>query len=200
MVTTVARSGVSAHATHSVLDFANSESARRRATLDPVASADGLAAWLDPAADSSATFAVPPTLPDRRTLVSEARLLRSEIRHLFHAVAGAQPIPAETLFTINRAMDFGRRTSRLVVVAGSPRLETVDAAESPLAILAPIALAAGELVVHADPARLRRCAAEDCSNWFLDTSKGGQRRWCSMARCGNRSKAARYRQRHRSGE
>ena len=59
--------------------------------------------------------------------------------------------------------------------------------------------AAAHLVADADPSRVRRCAASDCGAWFLDTSKGGRRKWCSMAACGNRAKAARHRRKGRSG-
>ena len=43
-----------------------------------------------------------------------------------------------------------------------------------------------------DPARIRRCDHPDCVLHFYDTSKRGDRRWCSMAGCGNRAKAARH--------
>jgi predicted RNA-binding Zn ribbon-like protein len=40
--------------------------------------------------------------------------------------------------------------------------------------------------------RVRACAGEDCVLWFLDVSRPGTRRWCSMAGCGNRDKAVRH--------
>lgn len=43
--------------------------------------------------------------------------------------------------------------------------------------------------------RIRRCAAEDCAIVFCDTSRPGRRRWCSMQRCGNRTKARTHRSR-----
>lgn len=43
--------------------------------------------------------------------------------------------------------------------------------------------------------RVRECAAGDCRLVFLDTSRPGTRRWCSMRRCGNRRKVAEYRAR-----
>lgn len=43
---------------------------------------------------------------------------------------------------------------------------------------------------HSD--RIRRCANPDCVLWFLDVSRPGTRRWCSMAGCGNREKARRH--------
>jgi predicted RNA-binding Zn ribbon-like protein len=43
--------------------------------------------------------------------------------------------------------------------------------------------------------RLRECAAPDCALLFVDTSRPGGRRWCSMELCGSRSKARAYRSR-----
>ncbi|MBB1262471.1 CGNR zinc finger domain-containing protein [Streptomyces alkaliterrae] len=36
--------------------------------------------------------------------------------------------------------------------------------------------------------RIRECGAHDCRLVFVDTSRPGRRRWCSMGRCGNRNK------------
>jgi predicted RNA-binding Zn ribbon-like protein len=43
--------------------------------------------------------------------------------------------------------------------------------------------------------RLRACAAADCGYFYLDTSRSGNRRWCSMQRCGNRAKVRAHRER-----
>lgn len=47
-------------------------------------------------------------------------------------------------------------------------------------------------LVEAKPERVRRCAGRDCVLVFLDTSRNGRRRWCSMETCGARAKAADY--------
>ncbi len=47
---------------------------------------------------------------------------------------------------------------------------------------------------HAD--RIRECAADDCALIFVDTSRPGRRRWCSMRGCGNRAKTSAYRRRN----
>jgi predicted RNA-binding Zn ribbon-like protein len=39
---------------------------------------------------------------------------------------------------------------------------------------------------------IRVCAGNGCGWVFIDTSKNGTRRWCSMKYCGNREKAARF--------
>ncbi|SDU98730.1 Conserved protein containing a Zn-ribbon-like motif, possibly RNA-binding [Microlunatus sagamiharensis] len=43
--------------------------------------------------------------------------------------------------------------------------------------------------------RLKLCASEDCHWAYLDTSRSGGGRWCSMDTCGNRHKTRAYRQR-----
>jgi predicted RNA-binding Zn ribbon-like protein len=46
-------------------------------------------------------------------------------------------------------------------------------------------------------ARLKRCEGARCSLLFVDTSRSGRRRWCSMERCGNRTKVAAHRRRRK---
>ena len=43
--------------------------------------------------------------------------------------------------------------------------------------------------------RIRQCAADDCGLIFFDESRSNNRRWCSMQRCGNRSKVRAHRAR-----
>ncbi|MCP3802880.1 CGNR zinc finger domain-containing protein [Allokutzneria sp. A3M-2-11 16] len=54
--------------------------------------------------------------------------------------------------------------------------------------LSSIARDAIELFGGPAASRLRECSAEDCLLVFVDLSRPGQRRWCSMDRCGNRAK------------
>ena len=70
--------------------------------------------------------------------------------------------------------------------------------DGPKALLLPIAEAMGELVCDKDFTLVRKCEGPTCTLWFLDLSKAHARRWCSMAVCGNRAKAAAHRARARS--
>lgn len=47
--------------------------------------------------------------------------------------------------------------------------------------------------------RIRKGANPQCGLTFVDTSRPGKRRWCSMDRCGNMMKLRTYRERHRRG-
>jgi len=51
-------------------------------------------------------------------------------------------------------------------------------AGQPEDLLAPLAQNAAELFSNVDRTRVRKCA--HCVGHFLDTSKKGTRRWCSM--------------------
>ncbi len=59
--------------------------------------------------------------------------------------------------------------------------------------LAPRTLwAAADLIASPTSDRLRGCANAECGWLFVDRSRAGKRRWCSMAECGNRSKVRRH--------
>ncbi|GHK01609.1 hypothetical protein SY2F82_34060 [Streptomyces sp. Y2F8-2] len=75
------------------------------------------------------------------------------------------------------------------------------AASSPgLSTPALLSLIARDLItLLSDPIRrqrLRECDSDVCRMLYLDAEQGRPRKWCSMQRCGNSTKAARHR-RHR---
>jgi len=85
-------------------------------------------------------------------------------------------------------------------IAGGPEglaLQRLRRWETPEELLQPIAGAIADLVGHADFRLIRACEGHDCSLMFLDRTKAHARRWCSMALCGNRAKAAAHRARRR---
>jgi predicted RNA-binding Zn ribbon-like protein len=67
---------------------------------------------------------------------------------------------------------------------------------SRLASVRHVAIAtAVELLSQSPTARLRQCPGDHCGWFFLDTTKRGNRRWCSMSECGQEAKTLRRRQR-----
>jgi predicted RNA-binding Zn ribbon-like protein len=65
-------------------------------------------------------------------------------------------------------------------------------APSVAVLLAPVLWSAGDLLTQLGLRRVRQCANDRCLWLFLDDSKSGTRRWCSMSMCGNRAKARRH--------
>ena len=50
-----------------------------------------------------------------------------------------------------------------------------------------------QLLSQSPTARLKQCPGDHCGWFFLDTTKRGNRRWCSMSECGQDAKTARRR-------
>jgi len=65
-------------------------------------------------------------------------------------------------------------------------------------LLLPIAEAMSEMICGVNFEQVKNCEGPNCTLWFHDTSKNRSRRWCTMAMCGNRAKAAAHRARMRS--
>jgi predicted RNA-binding Zn ribbon-like protein len=61
-----------------------------------------------------------------------------------------------------------------------------------------VVTSAVELLRQSPTARLRQCPGDLCGWFFLDTTKRGNRRWCSMSECGQEAKSARRRERSAS--
>jgi predicted RNA-binding Zn ribbon-like protein len=176
------------------LDLVNTIVPGREGPVDLLSGPAAVEAWLHAVGLGEVDTAL--TLPARKRILDEARRLRSDVARLLDARSRGQSLPEDALFALDRVLAAGRRTTRLTMTDGSPRLTETDEALSPVGVLTPAARAAARLLTEADPERLRSCGAPDCVRWFLDSSRGGRRRWCSMTTCGNRAKAARYRRRH----
>ncbi|RKH06628.1 CGNR zinc finger domain-containing protein [Corallococcus carmarthensis] len=64
-------------------------------------------------------------------------------------------------------------------------------------LLAAVARDGVELLGGPLAERIRNCEGESCALLFVDTSRSGQRRWCSMSGCGNKAKVEEFRRRQR---
>ena len=81
-----------------------------------------------------------------------------------------------------------------------PRLtpdQMVELGGSATAMLSTIAREAITLFGGIHAGQVRQCEADGCTLLFVDNSRRGDRRWCSMAGCGNRAKLAEFRRRQR---
>lgn len=64
-------------------------------------------------------------------------------------------------------------------------------------LLVTLAREAVDLLGGSDASRIRQCQSPTCTIPFVDDSRKGDRRWCSMRACGNRAKVAEHRKRSR---
>ena len=120
--------------------------------------------------------------------VAAAHRLRAAIWSLARARAAGRPLEADQVRTLNT---FAAEAPPLpeLTVAGTvaPVVATATAGLSAVA-RDTIDLLSGPLG-H----RIHVCAAPDCGFMFVDASRPGTRRWCSMERCGNLAKVRTHR-------
>ena len=181
------------------LDLLNTVRAEEGRVADALATPGDLVAWLGTRGLAGARLeALRASPPDSALLLRETRRLRDATTRAVEAYRRGAVVPEDALFAIDRVLVTSLVTRRLESTGRGIRLRDEEIEAHPLAVLAPLALGAAELLTTADPRRVRRCASERCAEWFVDTSKGGRRRWCSMERCGNRAKVAEHRRRRRA--
>jgi predicted RNA-binding Zn ribbon-like protein len=120
----------------------------------------------------------------------EALQLREAMHRLALAASGGADYSAADRQLMNRVAARPPVGVRLDADGSVRRVGTVDAA------LADLARAAVELFGGPGARMIKECSAPDCTRLYVDNSRRGARRWCDMAECGNRAKAAGFRARH----
>jgi predicted RNA-binding Zn ribbon-like protein len=123
-----------------------------------------------------------------------ARALRGAVFAVVDAEMRGEWSSPHQLAVINAAAALVGPAPRLLLDQGALRRD--HPAVVPKQALGVIARDAIELLAGPDGALLRECEAANCSGIYVDRSRGGRRRWCSTARCGNRARVAAHRAKH----
>ena len=175
---------------HLALDMLNTEARDDGTAIDFWTSADDVLAWL-----SRQNIAAKGVV-NHQELLAQAHALRTLARRL---IVRRQEGKSDT------DADIAGLNRYLHASVSAPHLERDDEGQLKLtrtasgatvaALLGPLAEAVAQLLVEGDFALVRQCEHPDCILWFYDRTKSHKRRWCSMAVCGNRYKAAQFRQR-----
>lgn len=183
------------------LDMLNTCASRDGRRGDLLSTTEGLLTWLHGAglASEAELAELKRSPPESRLLLAEAARLREAVSDLLRAFVASTQLPEPAVAEVNRILATHAVGVTLASGTEGHRLVSVPHAVCLAAMLAPVAEAAARILVEADPARVRRCTNQSCSFWFLDASRNGRRRWCSMARCGNRAKVAAHYRRQRVG-
>ena len=122
--------------------------------------------------------------------------LQAAIRSVSDAIIDRRPVPDRDLEVLNELAAYPCMVPHLlpgptrawVAIQGVPSL------------LSSIARDAIDVFGGPRGARLKRCEGSRCSLLYVDTSRSGRRRWCSMDRCGNRAKVAAHRRRKKESD
>jgi predicted RNA-binding Zn ribbon-like protein len=124
--------------------------------------------------------------------LDRARALREALFVLFEAITRGAAPSEDALAALSAQWRWAVDLSRLRPEGGRLVRSVDDRSAGLDRITAAVALAAVDLLEHGPMERLKLCGGHDCAWLFLDTSKNGRRRWCSMATCGNSAKAKRH--------
>jgi predicted RNA-binding Zn ribbon-like protein len=167
------------------LQFAVTGGEEERARWETLHEPDDLRRWLR----------ICPLAVDRLAVSADdvlaARRLREAIYQVALRLAHGEPVRRRDVATINQfaaapplvpVLDARLRQSWATSVAASQALST---------------LARDAIGLFSGPqaSRIRQCGGERCGLLFVDTSRPGKRRWCSMQRCGNLHKQRTFRAR-----
>ncbi len=129
-----------------------------------------------------------------RTILKRAIGFREALYRTFRShVENRKPLWRD-LEMLNHEITTMRARESLAYLAGDFRWtwDENDKLDRPLW---PVALSAAKLLTSSRLRSVRQCDDEKCGWMFLDTSRNHSRHWCDMRDCGNRAKAARFRQR-----
>jgi predicted RNA-binding Zn ribbon-like protein len=192
--------------------------ARRAVPGDALDSFDGFIAWLAQAGvlDDERAAAMARRAREQPTGASaalhEARRLRNVLRALAERgdtraargdrVTGADADDRATrvaINEINRVLGRSAGTRRVELRSDGGFVRNfVTVGDAFAALLTPVIESAADALVKGELERVHRCADPRCARVFFDSSRNGKRRWCEMATCGNRAKAARHRRKLRA--
>jgi predicted RNA-binding Zn ribbon-like protein len=186
---------------HDALDFVNTVDSRvRPVERDYIDTFEKLVAWSRQVGliDTSKVRGLTATPPRIAAAAHrEALALRDSLLQVFGAVIDDDSPRRSDMLALNVLLAEARSKQVLTPRAGKfgwSWAGDVDARTPTLLI----ALAAAHLLERIDLTRLKRCPGPDGCGWlFVDASRNGSRRWCSMDYCGSSAKARRFAQAHR---
>jgi predicted RNA-binding Zn ribbon-like protein len=186
---------------HPALDFPNSTATPVRERIELTGDGQGYLRWLElagqisPGEREALRFTFAPGDLDRAAAAAVG--LREWLRPLIARWAAGDPAAPsdEQVAHLNTMLAAASANPELTRADGDLALTSRRAWTSPQALLALPAEAAADLLAHGDRSLVRNCEGPTCTLWFYDRTKAHQRRWCSMAICGNRAKARAHRAR-----
>ncbi|GGU77968.1 hypothetical protein GCM10010275_10780 [Streptomyces litmocidini] len=191
---------------HPVVDLLNTVTARNAEPVDWLDAYPRLLEWADltghfAPADLAALRRLAETGPARaERALARVRELREALHDLVTALVHGAPAPTEAVARVEEHWKHAATHARLAVHGATPRLRTTVGASGLDLIRHELALQALDLLRALPTDRTRVCPGPRCGWLFLDTSRAGRRRWCSMATCGNAAKGRTHYERRRAGE
>lgn len=125
------------------------------------------------------------------------RRRREELNSVLRAVVEDRELPQNEWRSFNEFAAGAMSRARLEKLDGGFAWHFPDLYKRLDGFLDLVHKEAAELLVGPNLSRLKLCGAEGCGWYFIDTTKNGQRHWCSRG-CANRVNVKRHYYRHRN--
>jgi predicted RNA-binding Zn ribbon-like protein len=181
------------------LDFVNCEFGIRR--YDALRDFETLVRWLESASvlDAERAAGIRRRAQQQPAGASaalvDARRVRGALRSLAERGPTSERIRTDGLAEINRVLGRSAGTRRVELRPDGTFIRSfVPVGDAFAGLVIPVVESAADALILGELSRVRRCADARCQRVFFDNTKNGRRRWCDMATCGNRAKAARHRE------
>lgn len=177
------------------LDFVNSLEVFRARETDLFATSDGVADWL-----AARELLATGRNGSPHCSTGEARRVREARARLFEMsfeLIDRGRLSKRRLSELNDLLAAGPVTHELLPTGDTRRMRLRQRPGNIDSAVARIVASFAAFLAQGPIERLRFCANPECSFLFLDVSRTGRRRWCSMSTCGNLAKVARYQSRQR---
>ncbi|WP_306481992.1 ABATE domain-containing protein [Limnobacter sp.] len=173
---------------HLALDLLNTEMRVGNESVDLWRSGEDVHAWLE---RCGLVASVSIAAAEKQRLLVQARELRTLARQLIEQWKNGQMGDVQPL---NKFLDAYLSAPQVTSDdTGKLSLTRVAKADPVANLLGPVAEAVAQLLTDGELELVKKCAHPECILWFYDRTKSHKRRWCSMASCGNRHKAAQFR-------
>jgi predicted RNA-binding Zn ribbon-like protein len=190
---------------HVVLDFVNTVTGRDSLPTDWLGTYERTLEWaaLTDAFDARSLNTLASLRTADRRVAARALTRLRDLREAVYGVVVAairdEPAPGQPLSRLEEHWRNAVASAHLTFSEGRAELQlgiVSSGLEYPRHLLA---LSSFDLLQTLPLKRTRECASPRCTWIFIDRSRGGQRRWCDMATCGNQAKSRRHYERTRAG-
>ncbi len=186
------------------LDNVNTRALSRNGLTDRLATADAALHWFrehglmhdESLREQLARVTADPETSER--LLQRVHKVRAAMRELVDASVDRRTPDPKALDRVNRMLR-SPYSYYLVPAPDGVSLDHRHDGDPVEGALARLVESVAREVSQGHPERLRICANDECRWAFNDHSPTGRRKWCDMNTCGNRAKAARFRERLRAG-
>ncbi|MGE0555816.1 MAG: CGNR zinc finger domain-containing protein [Gemmatimonadales bacterium] len=131
------------------------------------------------------------------TVLRDALALRELLESVFGAAARGERLAPAQLARLNGLVRVALARRELRGTGPPLGWSLAGEGEALASPLWQVALAAADLLASEEIERLKTCAGPRCGWMYVDRSRNGLRRWCSMEQCGSRAKARRHYARQR---